>query len=145
MSHIEKSSVIHCTPGIAWEFIAHRENSPLVVPGLMRVWDIRPAEAGLGQSWQFEFKLLGLVIPGTARVTAFDAGRQLQFQTSNSVESRWTYSIAPEGTHARVTIAVDYTLPDTLWGRLKDRVVVGRIHESQIEEILINLEAKLGA
>lgn len=145
MSHIEKSAVIHCTPAVVWESLSRRENAPLIVPGLVRVWDIRPAEACLGQTWQFEFKLLGLVMPGTARMTAFDAGRQLQFQTTNSVESRWTYSVAPDGAHARVTVAVDYTLPDTLWGRLKDRIAVSRIHESQIEEILVNLEAKLGA
>jgi hypothetical protein len=145
VSHIEKSSVVHCTPAAAWEFLSHRENSALVVPGLVRVWDIKPAEACIGQTWQFEFKLLGIVVPGSARMTALDTGRELQFQTSNSVESRWTYSIAPEGKDARVKISVDYTLPDTIWGRLKDRVAVSRIHENQIEEILVNLEAKLGA
>jgi hypothetical protein len=144
MTHIEKAAVIHCDPPAVWKFITHRPNAPQILPHLIRVWDIAPPEAGLGQTWKFEFKILGITIQGTATMIAFEPGRSYQFQTSNSIESRWTYTVAPEGPHSRVTVAVDYTLPDTFWSKLKDKVALNRIHNAQLEEILINLEAKLG-
>jgi hypothetical protein len=144
MTHIEKTALIHHDSSAVWTLLTNRANAPHIVPNLIRVWDIAPSAAGLGQTWKFEFKILGITIQGTAKMIAFEPGRSYQFQTSNSIESRWTYTAAPEGPHARVTVAVDYTLPDTLWAKLKDKVALSRIHNAQIEEILINLEAKLG-
>jgi len=144
MSHIEKSASIPCDAPTAWAFVSQRENAPKLVPNLVRVWDIAPAQAGPGQAWKFEFKLLGLSFEGTAKIIQFEAGRMLQFQTTGRVPSKWTYTIAPEAAGARATVAVDYDLPDNLWARVKDRVALSRIHESQIEEILVNLAAQLG-
>ena len=142
MPHIEKQAAILAARSEVFAFLAERNNAPKLVPNLVRVWEIHPSEAGVGQNWKFEYRLLGITFQGTAEMIAFQHGERLQFKTTGKLDSTWTYTVADDGEHCRVTIAVDYDLPDTLWAKVKDRVAYSRINEAQVEHLLTNLAAQ---
>lgn len=145
MPQLEKSALVTRDLPAVWAFLARRENSPLIVPNLLRVWDVAPADASLGQTWKFEFRLLGLPVQGAARMTAFEPGRSFQFETGSAIESRWTYDLAPAASGTRVTVAVSYTLPPTWRGRIEDSPTLHELLAEQASGILRNLEARLRA
>src|SRR5947209_4651415 len=111
--HIEQSASIPAPPDRVFAFIAERQNATRLVPNLARVWDINPAQGGVGQTWKWEYRMLGIPISGDARMTAFEPGRRCEFKTAGKVDSTWIYTVAPDGAGSAVTVSVDYTVPDT--------------------------------
>jgi hypothetical protein len=69
-------------------------------------------------------------------------GKKLRFTTSGKLKSTWTYAVAPAGGGSDVTIAVEHDIPDTVLGKVADRVALGRLGESSTQQALDNLAAQ---
>jgi hypothetical protein len=142
MPRIEKQAVVAGSAQDVFAFLSNRMNAPKLVPNLIRVWDIEPPQPGVGQNWKFEYRLLGMGFEGQAKMTKFEPGSHLEFQTTGKLDSTWSYHVKPQQSGSQVTVAVEYQLPDTLWAKIKDRVAYSRINEAQAEELLTNLSAQ---
>ena len=139
MPRVEKSAIVRRAPDVVWSFLTERENAPLYVPGLVRVWDVRPKAPGVGRTWRFEYKLLELPLEGTARMAAFESGRSFEFVTETALKSHWTYELSPSGSDTRVQVILDYALPDSLpFSR-----TVEQVRDARMSELLRNLAARL--
>jgi carbon monoxide dehydrogenase subunit G len=144
MPHLEKSGKIAAPAGEVFMFLADRRNAPELLPELERVWDIEPAEAQLGQTWSWRYRLLGIPIEGTAEMVAFEPDRELRFVTRGIVDSTWTYRVERKDGGCEVAVAVDYELPDTLLAKIGDKMALQRINREQMNELLDNLGKRFG-
>jgi hypothetical protein len=144
MSRIENHRTVNADPAKVFDFLAERTNATKIVPHLERVWDIKPAAAGVGQTWRWAFRLFGMPFEGTAEMIEFDrAGKRLRFTTTGKLKSTWTYAVAPAGNGGSdVTIAVEHDIPDTVLGKVADRVALGRLGESSTQQALENIAAQ---
>jgi len=141
MPKIEKSGTINASVDNVFEFVTTRENAPKFVPNLIRVWDIEPNQAGVGQAWKYEFRLLGLTFEGEAKISDFVPNQKLSFNATGKLDSTWTYELEPVGDQTKLSVSVEYDLPESLWAKIKDRIAYSRINESQAEQLLVNVDA----
>ena len=143
MSRIENRRKIDADPASVFTYLAERENAPKLVPHLERVWDVQPAQAGVGQTWRWAFRLFGLPFEGTAKMLEFEPGRRLRFETVGKLHTFWTYAVAPAAGGSDVTVTVEHDIPDTVLGKVADRVALGKLGESSTKQVLDNLQAQM--
>ena len=97
--------------------------------------------AGVGQTWKWAFKLFGMSFEGTAEMIEFSPGHRLQFKTTGKLRSYWTYAVErlPNDQGSKVTVSVSHDIPDSILGKVADRVALGKLGESSTRQILENL------
>jgi carbon monoxide dehydrogenase subunit G len=127
-----------------FEFVAdHPERATAFIPGLNRIDNVAPAEAGAGQAWEYEFNWFGLVISGRSRCTKLERPRTYQFKTETGSRSTWTYSFEPGAADTRLTLVVDYDVPENMLARFAAQGVLEKMNQDRAAEALKNLKVLL--
>ena len=127
-----------------YSFIADRpEAATTFIPGLNRISNVSSPKADVGQTWDYEFNWFGLVISGQTRCTKLDRPRSYQFQTVTGNRSTWTYRFEPEEATTRVTLEVEYDLPQNMLARYASQSALDKMNHQRATEALTNLKGLL--
>lgn len=127
-----------------YSFISDRpEAATSFIPGLNRISNVSPPKAGAGQTWEYEFNWFGLVISGQTRCTQVDRPRSYQFQTITGNPSTWTYRFEPKDAATRVTLEVEYDVPQNMLARYASQGTLERMNQERAAEALSNLKGLL--
>ena len=127
-----------------YSFIADRpEGATSFIPGLNRISNVSPPKADVGQTWEYEFNWFGLVISGQTRCTTLDRPRSYQFQTITGNRSTWTYGFEPKDAKTRVTLKVDYDVPQNMVARYASQGTLEKMNQERAAEALSNLKGLL--
>lgn len=144
MASVSQSVVISRPVEDVFSFVAdHPERATTFIPGLNRIEQVSPAQAGPGQTWNYEFNWFGLVISGQSRCTKLDRPRVYEFQTVTGNPSTWQYTFAPDGSGTRVTLKVDYEVPENQLVRFAAEGKLQSMNEARAVEVLANLKGLL--
>jgi carbon monoxide dehydrogenase subunit G len=141
MASVSKSVVMDAAPDAVFSFVAdHPERATSFIPGLNRIENVTPAAAGPGQTWTYEFNWFGLVISGNTRCTQLERPRLYAFETVTGNHSTWQYRFEPDGRGTRVTLRVDYDVPQSQLARFAAEGQLQAMNEQRAEETLANLK-----
>ena len=143
MAVVSGSIDISVPPQKAYDFIATPEKATAFIPGLNRISNVSPAEPAVGRTWDYEFNWFGLVVAGQSRCTAAESPGRYQFQTVTGNRSTWTYRFEPNGTGTRVTLEVEYDVPQSILARVASEGALAKMNEDRGRETLANLKALL--
>ena len=94
-----------------------------------------------GQAWEFEFNWFGLVVTGNSRCTQYEATKVYEFKTVTGNPSTWTYRFDPAGNGTKLTLTVDYDLPQNQLARFAAAGVLEQMNRNRAREIVANLKA----
>lgn len=141
MPRVTESVDIASTPEAVFAFIADApERAATFIPGLNRISNVSAPRAAVGQTWDYEFNWFGLVISGQSRCTKYDKPSVYQFQTVTGNPSTWTYRIDRNGNATRLTLDVDYELPQSQLARFATAGAVEQMNRNRAREIVANLK-----
>ena len=141
MASVSKSVVINAAREAVFSFVAdHPERATTFIPGLNRIENVAPADAGPGQTWTYEFNWFGLVISGQTRCTRLERPRLYEFETVTGNHSTWEYRFEPEDGRTRVTLRVDYDVPQNQLARFAAEGQLQAMNEQRAVETLANLK-----
>jgi carbon monoxide dehydrogenase subunit G len=141
MASVSKSVVVNAPADAVYSFVAdHPERATAFIPGLNRIENVAPAEAGPGQTWDYEFNWFGLVISGSSRCTKLERPRFYEFDTITGNRSTWQYLFEPDGGGTRVTLRVDYDVPQSQLARFAAEGALQRMNEERATETLATLK-----
>jgi hypothetical protein len=144
MESVTKTVVVNVPLEQAYSYVAdHPERATTFIPGLNRIERVSPREAGPGQTWDYEFNWFGLVVAGNSRCTKLDRPRVYEFQTVTGNPSTWRYTFEPDGGGTRVTLRVDYEVPENQLARFATAGVLQKMNEERGKETLANLKGLL--
>ena len=118
----------------------HPERATAFIPGLNRINNVSTPEAGVGQSWDYEFNWFGLVISGSSRCTKLERPSVYQFQTVTGNRSTWTYRFEPDGAGTRIVFNVEYEVPESQLARFAAESTLERMNKERAVEVLANLK-----
>lgn len=118
----------------------HPERATAFIPGLNRINNVSTPDAGVGQSWDYEFNWFGLVISGSSRCTKLERPSVYQFQTVTGNRSTWTYRFEPDGAGTRIVFNVDYEVPESQLARFAAEGTLERMNRERAVEVLANLK-----
>lgn len=141
MASVSKSLVINVPPDTVYSFVAdHPERATSFIPGLNRIENVSSPKAGPGQTWDYEFNWFGLVISGQTKCTKLERPRLYEFQTMTGNRSTWQYRFEPDGAATRVTLHVDYDVPESQLARFATQGMLQSMNEQRAAETLANLK-----
>lgn len=141
MASVSKSIVINAPSAAIYSFLADfPERATSFIPGLNRIENVSTAEAAPGQTWQYEFNWFGLVIAGSSQCTKLERPALYEFETVTGNRSTWQYRLAPEGNGTRVTLTVDYDVPENMLARFAAEGTLQSMNDQRASETLANLK-----
>lgn len=140
MPTVRESTDVAVPPERIFEMLADPKRAETFIPGLTRITNVSAGESGVGTGWEYEFDWFGVVITGRSQCTRFERPGLYQFKTLTGNPSTWTYQIDPAGGRSRLTLEVDYEVPDTMLARF-GRGVLEQMNQKRAREIVTNLKA----
>jgi carbon monoxide dehydrogenase subunit G len=142
MPNVSESVEIAASPETAFTYIADApERATTFIPGLNRISNVSQAQAGVGQSWDYEFNWFGLVISGNSKCTEYTKASVYQFKTVTGNPSTCTYRFQPAGKSTRLTLDVDFELPQSQLARFAAGDALEKMNRNRAREIVDNLKA----
>lgn len=142
MASVSKSIVINAAADAVYSFVAdHPERATTFIPGLNRIENVSSPQAGPGQTWDYEFNWFGLVIAGSSRCTKLERPRLYEFETVTGNHSLWQYRFEPDGRSTRVTLRVEYEVPQNQLARFATEGKLQKMNDDRAAEALANLKA----
>jgi carbon monoxide dehydrogenase subunit G len=137
---IEVCTHIDNTPEAVLSYIANVRNRPLYLPSLKSVTDIKENPAGAGTTWKWTWVSLGMEFEGTARCLKYEPGKRYSFKTEGGIDSTWTYEAQPDRNGTKLTIHVDYDVPEKARPRLPTEAIGEAMKNSEANQVLQNLK-----
>jgi carbon monoxide dehydrogenase subunit G len=136
----ETTVLIANTPKAVIEYVADPRNRPLFFPSLKSITEIKGDPAAPGTTWKWTFATLGMEFQGTGRGLKHEPGKLYSFRTDGGIGSTFTYKAEPEGQGTRLTIHVEYSVPESARPRLPTPAVGQAMMNAEAERVAQNLK-----
>ena len=138
---VDVDTFINNTPDAVLAFIADCNNRTKYIPALKSLTNVQ-GEPG-GQSWDWQFEVLGMSFSGTARSTNYQPGRAYAFETQGDLGSQWQYTATAEGDGARLAIHVSYSVPDDVVAKAPPGIDLGAMEQAEAARVFSSLQTIL--
>ena len=137
------SVVISAAPTKVYDFVSEAARATSFVPGLSRIYNVRPASTQPGQTWSYEFDWFGMMVSGNSKCTKCERPQVYEFQTLTGNPSTWTYQIEGQGQNSRLKFDVEYEIPNNALARFASQSVFEKMNHDRAVEILQNIKTML--
>jgi uncharacterized membrane protein len=142
MARVSKSVVITAAPERVMEYIAEVSNHPAFIGPLKAVSNLDGDSRRPGTNWDWTFVMAGVEFTGRASTVAYEPGRRFTYRTTTGIESTFTYRVDPSNGGSRLTVEVDYEVPQRLLASVQ-AAVVERLNDAEGARAVENLKAIL--
>lgn len=143
MARASASIIIHKPIQEVFDYTASPVNGPAFIPNLNENTNVEPETPSLGQTFDWRFTMAGVDLKGKAEVTEFDRPRLVTIRTTGDSETTWMYTFeeADEGT--KVSVDVAYEIVESALKKIVNRMVIDKLNQRTIEQMLDNLKTIL--
>jgi len=147
VAKIHRDVVVNADPERCFDFIADPSLAPLFISSLYSITPIEVEPRGAGNRWGFEYDMFGVPVRGESECTEFARPSKYVWRSipgSSTIDTTFSYSFEPEGGGTRVSLDVDYQVPEkVLGGKIADKLVVERMNEHEADAAISNLKVVL--
>ncbi len=147
MAKIHRDVVVNADPERCFDFIADPSLAPLFISSLYSITPMEVEPKGPGNKWGFEYDMFGVPLRGESECTEFQRPTKYVWRSvpdSSMIDTTFSYSFQPEGDGTRVSLDVEYEVPEkVLGGKLVDKLVVERMNEHEADAAIKNLKVVL--
>jgi len=131
---------IQNTPDVVMGYIADVRNRPFFLPSLKSVAEIQGAPTAVGTTWKWKWIALGMEFEGVGRCISHEPGRQYVFRTEGGITSTWIYKAEAEGGGTKVTLDIEYEIPERVLARLSSDAILDTLRKSEADHATQNLK-----
>ncbi len=143
MSHITKVKYVKADAAKMVEYIADVANHPAFVSALKSVDNLSGDSKEVGASWDWTYMMAGVELSGKAETTGYMAGQSYSYKTTTGALSQWTYSVEPAEEGTKLTVDIEYEVPENVLGKIVDKMALEGINDHEGEQAVENLKAIL--
>jgi uncharacterized membrane protein len=136
-AHVENS------PEAVIGYIADVRHRPLYLSMLKSVSDIEGDPSAVGTTWKWTWVALGMEFEGIGRCLRHEPGRLYALQSEGGLESTWTYRAEPEGEGTRLTLDVEYQIPEKALGIVPTGAAAEALRKTEADRAVKNLKTIL--
>lgn len=140
MAKVERGILIKAPVEKVFSYITDPKNELEWLPSITDVRDV--TGLGVGMRWGWSYKMLGLSLKGETEVTEFVSNTRYVYKSSGGITSTWTFSFQPEAGGTRLNLAVQYTIPIPVLGKVAERLVLAQ-NEREADLAVANMKARL--
>lgn len=142
MSQTTESVSINSSPEKVMEYISDVNNHPAFIPPLKSVENIEGDAKNPGTKWDWTFMLAGLELHGKSETVEYQSGKVFKYRTYGGAESTFTYTVESEGTGTKLTMDVEYEIPESVLGKVS-QAAVEKINADSADASAANIKAIL--
>lgn len=146
MTTIRRDTLVNAGPERCFDFVADPSLAPLFIGGLYSITPMEVEPRGVGNRWGFEYDMFGVPLRGESECVAYERPTRYAWRTlpDSKVDATFTYVFQPEDGGTRVSLSVEYEVPEmALAGRIADKLVIERMNEHEADAAVNNLKIVL--
>ena len=140
MTVVRKEVVVHAPVERVFAYINEPTTLADWLPSMVGVQ--RVIGTGLGQQYEWTYKMAGLLLRGQSTIVEMVPNRRAVHQSIGTIGSVWTYTLEPHEGGTALAIEVEYTVPIPVLGRLAEKLAVRR-DARDLEAALVNVKETL--
>lgn len=137
MASWKDSILIHSSPDKVFAYVDDPRELPTWLPSMIEVRNV--VGAGLGQQYEYAYKMGGLVLRGQNIVIEHVPNERGLHQVIGMISALWDYSVEPHAEGTLLNLEVEYSIPIPVLGRLAERLAVKQ-NAASFELALINVK-----
>lgn len=140
MISYESSMVINAPASAVFRYVNEPTTLPEWLTGMIDIRDV--IGTGEGQQYEWTFTMVGIQLRGMNVVVEYVVNERATHQSIGMVTSSWTNIVEPQPGGAKLTIAIEYSLPVPVLGKLAEKMVVRR-NARDLDSSLLNVKETL--
>ena len=140
MERVEKSITIDAPVEKVFAYLRDPMSNLEIMPSMVQVSQV--AGEGVGAEFRWVYRMAGMNLEGKSTVLEFVPDKRFVTQSQGGIESTWIWDFAPDNGGTRIDLAVEYTVPIPVLGRLAESLVV-RQNERELETTLANIKERV--
>ena len=138
--HVQIAAQIRNSPEVVMGYIADVRNRPLFLASLKAVSDIKGEPSAVGTAWRWKWVALGMEFEGIGRCISYEPARQYVFRTEGGITSTWSYKAEGEGGGTRLTLDLEYEMPERALARMWSDAILDGLRKSEADHAIQNLK-----
>ena len=142
MAKVSTSTTISAPIEKVYEYTANPENGPAFIPNLNENNNVSTTPTEVGQKWDWRFNMVGVDLRGSAEVTEVEPNKKWSLKTYSGGESDWSYSFESADGGTKVTLEIDYKVPESVGSKMA-APLVEKVNQQNAEQGLQNLKTIL--
>ncbi len=142
MAKIDRTITINAPVEKVFQYLDEPTNLPEIWPSMIEVKDVKRTPQRLGDSFHWVYKMAGMRFEGDSKTQEHIPNKRIVTKSMGSIPSTFVYTFEKENGHTRLREEVEYTVPDSLLGKLKERFVL-KVNEDETDAFLANLKARM--
>ena len=139
MAEIHKSASVAAPVDKVFEIVDDPANFPKYVPNVHDVVDVRRSAERIGDSFRVIYKVLGVTFDEKFTVTDYELHRQVKSTFSGGMTGTFAWNFEPQGVGSKINVDIEYRLAGGPLGKAVDGLMLQRVNEKTIEDMLQNL------
>ena len=140
MQRVEKSITIDAPVEKVFAYLRDPMSNLEIMPSMVQVSQV--AGEGVGAEFRWVYRMAGMNLEGKSTVLEFVPDERFVTKSQGGIESTWIWDFAPDNGGTRIDLAVEYTVPIPVLGRLAESLVV-RQNERELETTLANIKERV--
>ena len=140
MERVEKSITIDAPVEKVFAYLRDPISNLEIMPSMVQVSQV--AGEGVGAEFRWVYRMAGMNLEGKSTVLEFVPDERFVTKSQGGIESTWIWDFAPDNGGTRIDLAVEYTVPIPVLGRLAESLVV-RQNERELETTLANIKERV--
>jgi uncharacterized membrane protein len=140
MATVERSVTIRAPVEKIFSYISNPTNELEWLPSIIDVRHI--VGKGVGQRFGWTYKMMGIPLKGETDIVEYIPNERIVYKTAGGIDSTWTWQFKPEAGGTKLNLAVEYTIPVTVLGRVAEQLVLQR-NEREAHMAIANIKERL--
>jgi uncharacterized membrane protein len=140
MEKVEKSISIDAPVEKVFAYLRDPMSNLETMPSMVQISQV--SGEGVGAQFRWVYRMAGMNLEGESTVLEFVPDKRFVTQSRGGIESTWAWDFAPDNVGTRIDLAVEYTVPVPVLGRLAEALVV-RQNDRELETVLANIKARV--
>jgi carbon monoxide dehydrogenase subunit G len=140
METVTQSVTVNAPAEKIFKLLEDPARAVVFVPGLNRIDKVQ-SKGQVGDTWEYEFNWLGWMVSGRSECTGFSRPSEYQFKTLTGNASTWTYRCEPSGGATKLTLEVEYELPQMQLARFASETALKTLNQNAAREVVHNIKA----
>jgi carbon monoxide dehydrogenase subunit G len=139
MAEIHRSATVAAPVEQVFAIVDDPATFPKYVPNVQDVVDVRRSAGRIGDSFRVIYRVLGVTFDEKFTVTESERNRRITSTFSGGMTGTFAWKFEPQGGESKVDVDIDYQLAGGPVGKAVDSLMLQRVNEKTIEEMLQNL------
>ena len=139
MEVIKKQVKIRAPAKKIMEFISNPKNMEIVIPNVIRNYNISKRKPGPGFTFDWEFSMAGIPFRGKWKILEYNLPKKYVAVSEGMIKSRWTYFFTERASITTWQLSINYEPPKKALGKLTKNILI-KMNERDADTFMQNVK-----